>query len=361
MKETTKKKSKTSTNKMTERKNLRIAVLTGGGDAQGLNAAIEGIVYRAEYSGHRVFGFIDGWKGLLEEKFRELRKETVRNSYSQGGTIIGTSRTNPVKDEETKNRAIRNFKELGFDAIIAIGGEDTLGAAAQLYEAGIPAIGIPKTIDHDILETEYTIGFQTAVSIVSDAIEKIATTAKSHRRIIVVEIMGRHSGWIALYGGVAGGANYILIPEVEPDIDDIVRVIKEKYGRGEQFAIIAVAEGVKLPGEEEKKTKIVDEYGHVKVGGIAEKLAKVLQERTGYTAKHVVLGYLQRGGSPVAIDRTTPMLLGVKAVELIENNEFGKMVSMKGSRVVAVDLKKVAAGIKLVPKDLYKFARLFFD
>ena len=353
--------AKKEKSKMEKRRSLRIAVLTGGGDAQGLNAAIEGIVYRAEYGGHRVFGFIDGWKGLLEEQFRELRKETVRNSYSQGGTIIGTSRTNPVKDEATKEKAIRNFKELGFDAVIAIGGEDTLGAAAKLYEAGIPAVGIPKTIDHDVLETEYTIGFQTAVSIVADSIEKLSTTAKSHRRIIVVEIMGRHSGWIALYGGLAGGANYILIPEIEPNIDDIVRVIKEKYGRGEQFAVIAVAEGVKLSDEDEKKVKIVDEYGHVKVGGVAEKLAKILQERTGYTAKHVVLGYLQRGGSPVAIDRTTPMLLGVKAVELVENGEFGKMVAMKGSKVVVVDLKKVSGGIKLIPKDLYEFARLFFD
>ncbi len=347
--------------KKMERRSLRIAVLTGGGDAQGLNAAIEGIVYRAEYGGHRVFGFIDGWKGLLLEEFRELRKEVVRNSYSQGGTIIGTSRTNPVKDEETKQKAIKNFKELAFDAIIAIGGEDTLGAAAKLYEAGIPAVGIPKTIDHDVLETEYTIGFQTAVSIVADAIEKLGTTAKSHRRIIVVEVMGRHSGWIALYGGLAGGADYILIPEVKPDINDVVRVIKEKYGRGEQFAVIAVAEGVKLPNEEEKKVNIVDEYGHEKVGGIAEKLAKILENQTGYPAKHVVLGYLQRGGSPVAIDRTTPMLLGVKAVELVENGDFGKMVAMKGSRVVVVDLKKVSAGIKPVPRDLYEFARLFFD
>ncbi len=342
-------------------KSLRIAVLTGGGDAQGLNAAIEGIVYRAEYGGHRVFGLIDGWSGLLKEHFRELRKEEVRNSYFLGGTIIGTSRTNPVKDEKTTELAIKNFHELGFDAVIAIGGEDTLGAASALYKRGIPAVGIPKTIDHDVMETEYTIGFQTAVSIVADAVEKLMTTAKSHRRIITVEIMGRHSGWIALYGGLAGGANYILIPEIKPDLDDVVRVIKEKYGRGEPYAVIAVAEGVNIDHESEQQHKVVDEYGHVKVGGVAERLAKILAVKTGYETRHVVLGYLQRGGGPIAVDRTTPMFLGAKSVELVERGAFGKMAAMKGSKVVVSDLSKVQGKVKLVSKDLYEFARLFFD
>jgi len=338
---------------------MRIAVLTGGGDAQGLNAAIEGIVYRATKGGHKVFGLIDGWKGLLEEKFCELTKEKVRNIYFVGGTIIGTSRTNPCKDEATTEKALKNFRELGFDALIAIGGEDTLGAAGKLYEKGLPAVGIPKTIDHDVAETEYTIGFETAVTIVADAIEKLHTTARSHHRVIVVEIMGRHSGWIALYGGLAGGANYILIPEVEPDIDDMIRVIKEKYGRGETYAVIAVAEGINL-GEEHKKV-IIDEYGHVKVGGVAEKIAKIIENKTGIETRHVVLGYLQRGGSPTPIDRTTPMLLGVKAVELVENKEFGKMVAMKGNEVVTVNLTEVIGKIKKVPRELYEFAKLFFD
>ena len=338
---------------------MRIAVLTGGGDAQGLNAAIEGIVYRATKSGHKVFGLIDGWKGLLDEKFCELTKEKVRNTYFVGGTIIGTSRTNPCKDEATAEKALKNFRELGFDALIAIGGEDTLSAAGKLFEKGLPAVGIPKTIDHDVAETEYTIGFETAVTIVADAIEKLHTTARSHHRVIVVEIMGRHSGWIALYGGLAGGANYILIPEVEPDIDDMIRVIKEKYGRGETYAVIAVAEGINL-GEEHKKV-IIDEYGHVKVGGVAEKIAKIIKNKTGIETRHVVLGYLQRGGSPTPIDRTTPMLLGVKAVELVENREFGKVVAMKGNEVVTVNLIEVIGKTKKVPRELYEFARLFFD
>ncbi len=340
---------------------MKIGVLTGGGDAPGLNNAIRGIVFKAVRDGHEVIGLEKGWKGLIERLSRPLTLEDVEEIYREGGTILKSSRTNPMKSEEVAQKALEGFKELCLDALIAIGGEDTLGACAKLAQKGLKAVGIPKTIDHDVLGTEYTIGFDTAIQIVTEALDRLLTTAKSHERVIVVEIMGRHAGWMTFYGGLAGGAHYIIIPEKKVDIDDIIRVLKARYERGKRYALIAVAEGATFFSSTGKEADIIDEFGHIKLGGdVAKQLATILKD-AGFETRHVVLGHLQRGGSPAPRDRYIPLMLGIKAVELVEKGEFGKMVALKGEEIIVQPLEVVIGGIRTVPEELYELVKPIFD
>ena len=337
---------------------MRIGVLTGGGDAPGLNSAIRGIVFRAHKKGHEVIGILRGWRGLIEQQARPLSLDEVEEIHREGGTVILTSRTNPLKSEETAAKALEGFKALGLDGLIAIGGEDTLGACAKLAHKGLRAIGIPKTIDHDVPGTEFTIGFDTAIEIVTEALDRLVTTAKSHERVIVVEIMGRHAGWMALFGGLAGGAHFIVIPEQKVDVDEIIASIRRRFEAGKRYALVAVAEGATFFAPK-ASDEVIDEFGHVKVGGVAEYIANAIK-KAGFEARHVVLGHLQRGGSPSVRDRLIPMLLGVKAVELVEKGEFGKMVTIRGEQIITVPLDVVTEGIRAVPPELYEIAKAFF-
>lgn len=339
---------------------MRIGILTGGGDAPGLNAVIRGVVVKAASRGHEVIGLELGWKGILERLTRPLSLAEVEDIHRQGGTILGSSRTNLFKVENGPERAIQNMKELGLDALIAVGGEDTLGVAKKMFDMGAKTVGVPKTIDNDLNATDCTFGFDTAINRVMEALDRLHTTAKSHHRCIVVEVMGRHAGWMTLYGGIAGGAHVIIIPEVETDIDEICGIIEARRAAGKVYSLVAVAEGAKIGGEEVAKSGKTDSFGHVILGGIAERLAKIIEEKTGIETRHVILGHLQRGGDPSAFDRVLGTRLGVKAVELVEAGDFGKMVSLRGTEIVAVPLEDAVARLKTVPRELYDLAKLFF-
>ncbi|MCX7758494.1 MAG: ATP-dependent 6-phosphofructokinase [bacterium] len=337
---------------------MKVAVLTGGGDAPGLNAYLKGLYLCCKNKGFELYGYLDGWKGVLENKYIKIEMNDVLREFHEGGTFIGSSRTNPAKDESTMNKAIENFRSTGFDVLIAIGGEDTIGASSKMHKAGIPVVGLPKTIDYDLEGTEFTVGFNTAINIVMDSVEKLISTAKSHKRVLVLEVMGRHAGWIALYGGLAGGANYILIPEVEADMNDLVNLIKQRYERGDKYAVIVVAEGVKI--SDSQKYEVVDEYGHVKLGGVGELVAKIIEDHTKITTRAVNLGHIQRGGPATSYDRVIPLLLAQKAMELIENRTYGKLVCIRNGEVGAVDLYVAEGKTKKVPLELYEKMKIYF-
>ncbi len=346
----------------TGEKNKQIAVLTGGGDAPGLNAVIRGITIKAKSLGYDVLGILDGWKGLLEKgKNLTLDLDSVEDIHMLGGTILHTSRTNPYKVENGPAKVKENLKKLNCEYLIAIGGEDTLGVAAKLSKEGINIIGVPKTIDNDLNETDYTFGFNTAITRATEAIQNLHTTAKSHHRILIVEVMGRHAGWMTLEAGIAGGASIILIPEVEFDIEDIVKIIKNREKKNKYYAIIAASEGAKLKGIELYKDAKEDSFGHKILGGIGEILARELEKRTGKECRHVVLGHLQRAGEPTVFDRVLGTRLGIKAAEMVAQGEFGKMAALKGTEIVAVPIEKAVGKLKTVPKQRYEEARLFFD
>ncbi len=337
---------------------MKVAVLTGGGDAPGLNAYIKGLYFSCKKEGFQLYGYLDGWKGVLENKYILIEENDVVNNFHQGGTFIGSSRTNPAKDKQTMDKAIENFKSTGFDVLVAIGGEDTIGASSKMHKAGIPVIGLPKTIDYDLEGTDFTVGFNTAINIVMESVERLITTAKSHKRVLVLEVMGRHAGWIALYGGLAGGANYILIPEEEPDIDELIEFIKNRYEKGQKYAIIVVAEGVKI--SESQKYEVVDEYGHVKLGGVGELVAKIIEDKTKITTRAVNLGHIQRGGPATSYDRIYPLMIANKAINLIKQKEFGKLVVLKEGKIEAIDLSIAEGKIKKVPIELYKQMKVYF-
>ena len=340
---------------------MRIGVLTGGGDCPGLNSVIQAIVLRAAHYGFEVWGIEDGYKGLIEGRARPLRKEDVKGIHFIGGTILGTSRKNPAKSEEDLAKVMENVKKLGLDALIAIGGDDTLGAALKLYQRGLPIVGVPKTIDNDLSATDYSIGFWTAVETIADALEKLHTTAKSHKRVIIAEIMGRYAGWLALMGGLAGGAHVILIPEKPLDIDEVCRVIKERDEKGEEYTLIAVAEGVKIPetGELAVAAAEKDEFGHVRLGGIAKFLEEEIKRRTGREVRSTILGYIQRGGSPSAFDRVLGVRLGTKAVDLVKERKFGYAVVLRGTEIVPVKLEDVVGRPRYVPEELFEYTDIF--
>jgi 6-phosphofructokinase 1 len=345
------------------KKKKQIAVLTGGGDAPGLNAVIRGIVIKAKSLGYDVLGLKKGWAGLLEEgEYYPLDLDSVEDIHMLGGTILGTSRTNPYKVKNGVQQVKKNMKKFKCDYLIAIGGEDTLGVANKLVKDGIKAIGVPKTIDNDLSETDYTFGFDTAVTRSTEALHNLHTTARSHNRVLIVEIMGRHAGWMTLHAGMAGGAHIILIPEEPYDMDEIIKIIKQREKKNKTYTIIAVSEGAcaKKGTKMVCQTEELDSFGHVRLGGIANFLAKEIEKQTGKECRHVVLGHLQRAGDPTAFDRVLGTRLGVKAAEMIDKKEFGKMASLKGNEIVSVPLAKAVGKIKIVPKKRYEEARLFF-
>ncbi len=347
---------------------MRIGILTGGGDCPGLNAAIRSVVRKALASGHETIGIRYGWKGLMTLDTFILDLNNISGILPRGGTILGTSRTNPYKHPDGEKRILENLEEAKIDALVAIGGEDTLSVAYKLYKAGINVVGIPKTIDNDVRGTDYSIGFDTAVNIATEAIDRIHTTAESHNRVAVVEVMGRHTGWIALYSGLAGGADVILIPEKPFDIDQVCKIIEKRHARGKNFSIVVVAEGAKFKVEEhvdKDGTLIVqdlrvDEFGHVRLGGIGNLVADQIEKRTGMEARATILGHIQRGGSPTAFDRILATRFGIKAVELINEKKFGFMTALHGNDIVEVELYEVVGGLKTVDPDLFEIAEVFF-
>ena len=341
---------------------MRVGVLTGGGDCPGLNAVIRAIVRKGtqEY-GHRFLGFRDGWRGPLEGDTRQLDIPAVRGILPRGGTILGSSRTNPLKAENGVRRVKDNLAKHEVDALIAIGGEDTLGVAAALSgEYGVPCVGVPKTIDNDLSATDYTFGFDTAVNIAMEAIDRLHTTAESHRRALVIEVMGRHAGWIALHAGLAGGANVILIPEQRFDIEQVCAWVESRF-KIQYAPIVVVAEGATpATGEMTLQEGELDAFGHVRLGGIGDALAKEIEARTGYESRAVVLGHVQRGGTPTAFDRVLSTRFGIAAIDAVHDGDFGKMVALRGGEIVRVPLEDATGELKLVDDDLYDVARAFF-
>ncbi|MCD6531295.1 ATP-dependent 6-phosphofructokinase [bacterium] len=343
----------------------KIGILTGGGDAPGLNQVIRAAVfYGVKNFGYEFVAIEDGWKGLLEGKSRPLTIDEVRDWIYEGGTLIGSSRTNPFKRGDGGKICRENFEKMGLDAIIALGGEDTLGVAYRLYrEYEIPTVGAPKTIDNDLPGTDQCFGFDTAINRVMEAFDRLRTTARSHHRILVVEVMGRHAGWMTLVGGLAGGADIILLPEEPFDLDQVAEQLKKLREQGRHYALVAVSEGAKLKFAEGMdiitQDAELDEFGHVRLGGIAKVLAKELQKRTNWEARHVVLGHLQRGGAPTAFDRWFATQLGAAAVEQIAKDNYGVMVVLKGSEIVPVSLEEAAKGIRTVPEELLEFKKIF--
>lgn len=338
---------------------MRIGVLTGGGDCPGLNPVILAIVRKALLYNCEIIGILRGWAGLIENDTVKLTRASVSGILPKGGTILRTSRTNPYKKKEYVEATIDNYKKLGLDALIAIGGEDTLGVAWKLYKDGLKIVGVPKTIDNDLSGTDCTFGFDSAINICVEAIDRLHTTAESHNRVMVVELMGRHSGWITLESGLAGGADVILIPEMPINLDEVCAIIKKRHSAGKDFSIVAVAEGAQFGDKEILQTAEKDEFGHVRLGGIGQALAKEIEKRTGYETRVTVLGHVQRGGSPTAFDRFLGLRFGVKAVELVIAGEFGKMVSLRGTEIKAISLEEAVAKISTVPKQLYELTKIF--
>jgi 6-phosphofructokinase 1 len=312
--------------------------------------------------GYQFVGIKNGWKGLIENDTMPLNIDTVSGILPKGGTILGTSRTNPFKKEEDLKKLKENFKKMGLDALVAIGGEDTLGVASKLVKDGIPNIvGVPKTIDNDLSATDYTFGFDTALNVAMECIDRLHTTAESHHRIIVAEVMGRHAGWIAIEAGIAGGADVILIPEIPIDMDEVCATIEKRHARGKTFSIVVVAEGAHFKeGSMVLQEQKLDSFGHVRLGGIGEILAQEIEKRTGYETRVSVLGHIQRGGSPTAFDRVLGTRLGVKAVELIKTAKFGRMVALQGVKIIDVPLEEAVKALKLVDMDFYDMAKVFF-
>jgi 6-phosphofructokinase 1 len=341
---------------------MRIGVLTGGGDCPGLNAVIRAIVRKGiDVHGHDIVGFRDGWRGPLEGLHSELTIESIRGILPRGGTILGSSRTNPFKRDDGVERIRATFASVGLDGLIAIGGEDTLGAAARLAAAGLPVLGVPKTIDNDIGATDMTFGFDTAVQVATDAIDRLHTTAESHHRNLVVEVMGRHAGWIALHSGVAGGADVILVPERPFDIEEVCRLIERRHARGRYFSIIVVAEGAQpVAGTMETASGGVDEFGHQRLGGIGMRLEREIEERTGYETRATVLGHIQRGGTPTAFDRVLATRFGTAAVDAASEERWGMMPSLRGTRIELVALEDAVRELRTVPAEDYEEAAAFF-
>src|SRR6188508_2939386 len=345
---------------------MRVGILTGGGDCPGLNAVIRSVARRSQLRGDEVLGIRSGWRGLVDGLVEPLGPREISGLLPRGGTILGTSRTNPFKLDGGVERVLSKFESEGLTALVAVGGEDTLGVAARLYdERQFPVVGIPKTIDNDLSATDYTFGFDTAVSICTEAIDRLHTTAESHNRVMVVEVMGRHTGWIAVMSGIAGGADVILIPEQPVSVEFACAELRKRHERGKSFSIVVVSEGYKLTfdsGEEREITQAaeLDEFGHVRLGGVGEQLAHEIEQRTGFETRVTVLGHVQRGGSPTARDRVLATRYGLKAADLVHEGRFGRMAALRGDSIVDVSLEEATAELKTVPEDWYEVARAFF-
>jgi len=346
---------------------VRIGILTGGGDCPGLNAVIRAVARRSFDGGHEVIGVRDGWRGLVDGLTEPLGQREISGLLPRGGTILGTTRTNPYKLEGGVDRVLATFADVGLDALVAVGGEDTLGVAARLHaEHAFPVVGVPKTIDNDLAATDYTFGFDTAVSIATEAIDRLHTTAESHNRVMVVEVMGRHTGWIAVMSGIAGGADVILIPEQPLTVEDACAEIERRHARGKDFSIVVVSEGYELTyssGESRLvagEARATDQFGHMVLGGVGDALGKEIESRTGFETRVTVLGHVQRGGTPTARDRVLATRYGLKAASLVHERRFGRMAALQGDRIVDVSLAEATAELKTVPPDWYEVARAFF-
>jgi len=341
---------------------MRIGVLTGGGDCPGLNAVIRAVVRKGiNAHGHELVGFRHGWAGVLAGESIPLTHESTSGILHRGGTILGTSRTNPYKDEGGTERVRATLEAQGIDALIPIGGEDTLGVAKRLSDDGVPVVGVPKTIDNDLAATDFTFGFQTAVQIATDAIDRLHTTAESHNRVIVVEVMGRHAGWIAAYAGIAGGADVVLVPEREFDVEEVCDRIRRRHAAGRTFSIVVVAEGARArDGQVAGDGGQTDAFGHVRLGGIAVELEREIEARTGFESRMTILGHVQRGGTPLAYDRVLGTRFGVAAVDAVTQGRFGVMTALRGTEIVLAPLDEALAEPKLLDPGLFETAEVFF-
>ncbi|HZQ29064.1 MAG TPA: 6-phosphofructokinase [Acidimicrobiales bacterium] len=341
---------------------MKVGVLTGGGDCPGLNAVIRAVVRKGErHFGDTFVGFADGWKGVVENITLELNVERCRGILPRGGTILGSSRTNPYKLPDGPQRVHQTLEANGVDALIAIGGEDTLGVANKLFQEGVKVVGVPKTIDNDLSATELTFGFNTAVQVCVDAIDRLHTTAESHDRVMVCEVMGRHAGWIALYAGIGGGAAQILIPEEEFDINEVAENIKRRHEKGRYATIVVVAEGARpKEGTMAVASGEVDAFGHARLGGIGNQVAEQLEKLTGFETRVTILGHVQRGGTPTAFDRVLATRFGIAAIETAHDQDFGKMVALRAGEIVRVPLEEAVAELKLVDPELFEHVAVPF-
>ncbi len=344
----------------------RVGILTGGGDCPGLNAVIRAVTRRALDRGWEVAAVRDGWRGLVDGIVEPLGPREVSGILPRGGTILGTTRTNPYKLDGGVEQVLATFEREGLDALVAIGGEDTLGVAARLHrEHAFPVVGVPKTIDNDLNGTDYTFGFDTAVTIATEAIDRLHTTAESHNRVMVVEVMGRHAGWIALHSGIAGGADVILIPEQPVTVEDACSLLEKRHATGKDFSIVVVSEGYELTyasGETTlvaEEARATDQFGHVVLGGIGDALGREIEERTGFETRVTVLGHVQRGGTPTPRDRVLATRYGLKAAELVHEGTFGRMAALHGDEIVDVSLEEATRELKTVPPEWYAVAQAF--
>ena len=340
----------------------RVGILTGGGDCPGLNAVIRAVVRKGvNRYGHAIVGYRDGWRGVLDNSVTHLTPDNTAGILHRGGTILGSSRTNPFKEERGVERIRENLEAERIEALIAVGGEDTLGVADKLAAEGVHVVGVPKTIDNDLSATDYTFGFNTAVQICTDAIDRLHTTAESHNRVMVVEVMGRHAGWIATYSGIAGGADAILIPERPFDIEQVCEHIRHRHNKGRFFSIVVVAEGATpAEGTEITQEEQRDEFGHVRLGGIGVILEKEIEDRTGFETRVTILGHIQRGGTPTAFDRVLATRFGIAAIDAMDDGDYGKMVALRGTDIVRVPIGEAVTELKTVDPELYETAEVFF-
>ncbi|MFZ1321703.1 MAG: ATP-dependent 6-phosphofructokinase [Ignavibacteria bacterium] len=342
---------------------MKIGILTSGGDCPGLNAVIRAIVRKSDHLGFETIGIKNGWKGIFDESYLRLDLNSVAGIINKGGTILGTSRFSPFEKRNGKDTLLHKISRERFDAIIAIGGEGSMHIAQMAYEAGINIVGVPKTIDNDISGTDYTFGFDTAVGIATEAIDRLHTTAESHHRIMILEVMGRHAGWIALYSGIAGGADAVIIPEVKTKISDVIKILKSRYKRGKLFSIIVIAEGAKFDDKsmaKKKGTAKLDDFGRERLGGISNFLADEIERRTGFECRATILGHVQRGGVPSAFDRVLGTRLGIYAVEMVNEKKFGRMAALQANEMVDIPITEAIGKLKTVDKDLYDVAQVFF-
>jgi len=342
---------------------MKIGILTGGGDCPGLNPAIRGFVMRGLDYGFTIHGIREGWKGLVSGIVDEapLTVARVEEIISQGGTMLRSSRTNPYNVPAQLAAVMENIKRFEFDAIVALGGEDTLGVASRLYKDGVNTVGIPKTMDNDLSETDYTFGFDSAVEVDVEAVDRLRDTARSHSRVIVLEVMGRHAGWVALYTGIAGGADYILLPEVPLNLDEVCAQVKRAHDR-KGYAIVVASEGVELPGLDESEKKL-DSFGHVILSdrNVGEFIATEIEKRTGLETRFAVTGHIQRGGSPSAFDRVLATRLGIRAAQCVHEKDFGKMVAIRGTEIVPVEIDKAVGALHTVSQELYETVKTLFN
>jgi phosphofructokinase-like protein len=346
---------------------MKIGILTGGGDCPGLNAVIRAVVRKGVFTYEDEFvGFMEGWRGVLEDISMTLNLDSVGGILPRGGTILRTSRTNPSKRPDGIDRCLATLEKNNIEALIAIGGDDTLSVAQKLHESGAKVVGVPKTIDNDLGGTDYTFGFDTACNIVCEALDRVHTTAEAHNRVMVVEVMGRDAGWIALYSGIAGGADVILIPERPFDIDKVADSIRQRHERGRYFSIVVVAEGAKFSSESGHGPSVLqdmgkDEFGHVKLGGIANTLAREIEKRTGYETRPVVLGHIQRGGSPSAFDRVLATRYGLGAIDMVHRSEFGCMAALRANKIVSIPLLEAISKNRIVDDEMIQIVDGLFQ